>query len=106
MINDFGDMYKLRDSLSHISPKGDINVEITNGYFMNIVFINSGLQNLEPEEKVQITEKVGSITRYFFDDTRISAGQLTFINHRNFILAQFTNTTDAFTLRFPDNYQN
>jgi len=97
--DDFSDMFKLRDSLKQIYPDEDIHVNVSNGFFINISFVNSDLKKLSKKEKEQIAEKAGKITDHFFNDNGISEGSLTFVIRKNYIVFKYTEAIDSYDLK-------
>jgi hypothetical protein len=91
-------MHELSDSLSQVFPDEEIRVNITNGYHVNVSFVNSDLKELERGKKEEIARKVGLITRHFFDKGRIYKGSLTFFVHEKGGIFEYTESTDTYDL--------
>ncbi len=102
VVNDFGGMFKLRDSLLDIYPDEDININVSNGHFISISFVNSDLKDLSKEKKTEIAEKVGSITKHFFNDDKNYEGWLTFAIYNNYIIFKYSESIDSYDLKLSD----
>jgi len=98
VIDDISDMSKFRDSLQKVYPEEDISVNISNGTYLSVSFINSDLKKLKSEEKNKIAEKIGNISRNYFQKDRILNGSLTFVIYKNYIVYKYTESIDNYDL--------
>ena len=98
LVEDIGDMSKFRDSLQTVFPDEDINVNISNGSYLSVSFVNSELKQLTKDEKNKIAKNVGNISRHFFKKERILEGVLIFMIHKNYVVYKYSESLDVHEL--------
>jgi len=92
-------MNKLKDSLEQVYPDEKIKVNISNGYYISISFINSELKKEPKNKKEEIAEEVGKITKHFFKDKRIEEGSLVFAIHKNYVIFNYSESLDIYDMK-------
>ncbi len=85
LVDSFGKMTKIKDSIETVYPSADVGINITNGTYINVSLINSDLNNKSEEEKRKAAEKISRIVKSYYKDKQMQ-GRLYFVKQKNYII--------------------
>ncbi|MEM7514094.1 MAG: Imm51 family immunity protein [Bacteroidota bacterium] len=101
MIDGLKDVYAFRDSLMSEYPDEQVSVNLLNGSFLTVMFVNSDLGDLPEEEKQEIAANVGKMVPAFFDPEVVDDGILSFAVQKNYLIFNYSSNLDAYSLMLP-----
>ena len=85
VLDSFGTMFKVKDSIEKVYPDVNVGVNITNWTFITVSLINSDLNNKSEEDKKEAVEKISKIVKYFYRKKKMR-GRLNFVKQQNYII--------------------
>ena len=105
-IGDFKLMGKLQDTLSHIYKTDNIEVNITNGEYIQVSLVNSTYKDSTNEQKSRVSKDIGKIVIQVYKNsqTKLKEGAVNFVNSKNYGVVNTSNSV-AFDM-YLDSLQN
>ncbi len=85
VIDDFGKMNKIKDSIEKIYPEADVAINITNGVFIDISLINSDLNQKSDNEITDAVSKISKVVKFYYKDKEVR-GRLNFVKQKNYFI--------------------
>ncbi len=85
VVGDFGKIIKIKDSIEKIYPEADVQINITNGTFINISLINSHFNEKSDDKNTDAVGKISKIVKFYYKDKKMQ-GQLNFVKQQNYFI--------------------
>jgi len=85
VVGDFGKIFKIKDSIEKVYPEANVQINITNGTFINVSLINSDLNQKSDDEKIDAVNKISKIVKFYNKDKNMQ-GRLNFVKQKNYFI--------------------
>lgn len=97
------DLFPLRDALIKQYQVSDVGVQVQNGRFLSISFVNSAFNQLPRIEQETKAKEIATFAKAHYASTqKIEAIGVSFVVHKNYVFIQFTNALNSFFFKTSD----
>ncbi len=99
----FGNMFEIRDKLVKEYKHEQININLNNGTYLSVTFINSAFNDMKEEERKAGAREIARTTVSSLEkDARISRIAVAFTNHqKKYLIVDYTSSFGSYVFDVP-----